>query len=100
MADAAPYLIGEKGYGHFWLGNRIGTTFAEYPIPDTIFVERVSNLRYGWGKDGSRGWTITVGYKEPEDPALKALDLIRMPQPSGRDAGNPVSRPFSAFGFR
>jgi hypothetical protein len=77
VADAAPYIVGEPGYGHFWLGNRVGTTVYDYPIPDTIFVERVSKLKYGWGKDGSRGWQIEIGYREPQDPALKALDMIR-----------------------
>lgn len=77
VADAAPYLVGEQGYGNFWLGDRVGTTFAEYPIPFTVFVERVSKLKYGWGKDGSRGWQIEVGYRQPEDPALKALNMIR-----------------------
>lgn len=77
VSDAAPYLIGEQGYGHFWLGNRVGTTVLEYPIPHTIFVERVSRLKYGWGKDGSRGWDIEIGYREPQDPALKALEWIR-----------------------
>ncbi|MCA2331642.1 phage tail protein [Mycobacterium avium] len=87
VADAAPYLIGEVGYGHFWLGNRVGTTVLEYPIPDTVFVGRVSKLRYGWGKDGSRGWQITIGYREPQDPALKALDFIRMINQAGGTMG-------------
>lgn len=77
VSDAAPYYIGEPGYGHFWLGDRVGTTVLEYPIPHTVFVERVSKLKYSWGKDGPKGWEITIGYREPEDPALKALDWIR-----------------------
>jgi hypothetical protein len=77
VSDAAPYIFGEPGYGHCWIGNRVGTTVAHYPIPFTVFVERISKLRYGWGKDGPRGWQAEVGYKEPQDPALKALDLIR-----------------------
>jgi hypothetical protein len=77
VSDAAPYILGEAPYGHFWLGNRIGTTVPEFPVPDLVFVERVSKIQGGWGKDGSRGWILTVGYKEPEDPALKALNWIR-----------------------
>ena len=77
VSDAAPYLIGEKGYGHVWLGNRAGTTVLGYPDPDTIFIERISKLKYSWGKDGPKGWDITVGYREPKDPALKALESIR-----------------------
>jgi hypothetical protein len=77
VSDAAPYLVGERGYGHFWLGDRVGTTVLEYPIPFTIFVERLSKIRYTWDKDGPKGWQLTIGYREPEDPALKALDWIR-----------------------
>lgn len=77
VSDAAPYLIGEKGYGHFWLGSRVGTSVLGYPTPDTIFVERVGKISYKWGKDGPSGWQISIGYREPEDPVLKAMDMIR-----------------------
>lgn len=77
VSDAAPYIAGETGYGDFWIGNRIGTTADDYPIPHTVFVERVQKLKFGWGPDGSRGCEITNGYAEPEDPALKALDQIK-----------------------
>jgi hypothetical protein len=77
VSDAAPYLIGEAGYGHFWLGNRVGTTVLEFPTPDTVFVERVDKISYKWGKDGPSGWQIGIGYREPEDPVLKAFEMIR-----------------------
>lgn len=77
VSDAAPYIFGEQGYGHCWLGNRVGTTVLGYPTPDTIFVERIAKIGYKWGKDGPSGWDLTVGYREPQDPALKALDQIR-----------------------
>jgi hypothetical protein len=77
VSDAAPYYIGENGYGHFWLGHRVGTTVLGYPDPYTIFVERVTRIKYGWGKDGPTGWKISIGYREPEDPVLKAFELIQ-----------------------
>jgi hypothetical protein len=77
VSDASPYLIGERGYGHFWLGNRVATSVLGYPRPDTLFVERVDRLGYSWGKDGPSGWKIGIGYREPEDPMLKAFELIR-----------------------
>jgi hypothetical protein len=77
VSDASPYLIGERGYGHFWLGNRVATSVLGYPRPDTLFVERVDKLGYSWGKDGPSGWKIGIGYREPEDPMLKAFELIR-----------------------
>lgn len=77
VSDAAPYYIGERGYGHFFLGSRVGTTVLGYPDPNMIFVERVSRLKYGWGKDGPTGWKITIGYREPQDPVLKALEMVQ-----------------------
>ena len=77
VSDAAPYYIGERGYGHFWLGDRVGTSVLGYPDPNTIFVERVSKIAYEWGKDGPSGWKISIGYREPEDPMMKAFEMIQ-----------------------
>jgi hypothetical protein len=77
VADAAPYQFGENGQGHFGLGSRVGTTVLGYPVPHTIFVERLSKAKQSWTKDGPKGWELTIGYREPQDPALKALDWIR-----------------------
>ena len=77
VSDAAPYLIGEPGYGHFWLGSRVGTSVLGYPIPSTIFVERVNKIKYQWDKDGPSGWQLAIGYQEPKDPALKAFQMIQ-----------------------
>ena len=77
VSDAAPYLIGEEGYGHFWLGSRVATSVKGYPTPHTLFVERVSKIKYEWNKDGPKGWQFEIGYQEPKDPVLKAFSLIR-----------------------
>jgi len=77
VSDAAPYYIGDNGQGDFWLGDRIGSTVFGYPIPDTVFVERVNKISYKWDADGPSGWTIEVGRREPQDPAAKALQKIR-----------------------
>lgn len=77
VSDAAPYYVGENGKGHFFLGSRVGTTFRDYPIPDTIFVERVTEIEYTYDEDGPKGWDLTIGYVEQQDPAFKALEAIR-----------------------
>jgi hypothetical protein len=77
VSDAAPYLVGERGFGHFWIGNRVGTTVLGYPTPDTVFVERVSKISYKWGKDGPSGWKLDIGYREPEDPFAKLFKTIQ-----------------------
>ena len=75
--DAAPYVVGYPGYGHYWLGNRICTSFPEFPLPDTLFVERVKKLGYGWDENGPKGWRVNVGEPEQNAPALKAMEKIR-----------------------
>jgi hypothetical protein len=77
ISDAAPYLFGKNGYGHLWIGSRVGTTVLGYPIPDQIFVERVKRAKYSWGKDGPSGWQIGLGYRQPRDPMEKIMDQIK-----------------------
>ena len=77
VSDAAPYYIGDNGEGDFWLGDRIATSVLGYPTPDTLFVERVNKIKYSWDKDGPSGWVLDVGYREPADPLIKALQMIR-----------------------
>lgn len=77
VSDAAPYYVGAPGYGHFWLGSRVGTSPLGYPVPYTIFVERVKKLKYSIDQNGPSGWKISIGYPEPEDPALKAMELVQ-----------------------
>jgi hypothetical protein len=77
VSDAAPYYIGEEGYGDFWLGDRVATSVLGSPVPHQLFVERVNKISYKWDKDGPSGWMLEVGIREPKDPALKAFEKIR-----------------------
>ncbi|BBY34915.1 phage tail protein [Mycolicibacter minnesotensis] len=77
VADASPYIIGEPGYGHFWLGNRVGTTVLGFPDPHLVFVERVHKIRYEWDENGSNGWDITIGRREPKDLAVQVEEWFR-----------------------
>jgi hypothetical protein len=77
VSDAAPYRIGEAPYGDFFLGSRVATSVLGYPTPHTLFVERVKKLSYSWDKDGPSGWQLGIGYAEPQDPVVKAFDLIK-----------------------
>lgn len=78
ISDAAPYVIAERGYGHCWLGDRVGVTVLGDPVEDRVWVERIRKLKYSWGKDGPSGWKAEIGHREPADPALKAMEQIRM----------------------
>ena len=77
VSDAAPYIFGEKGYGHCWIGDRVGTSVLGYPVPHQLFVERIKKLKYKIDKDGPKGWDVEIGYREPTNPALNILEQIK-----------------------
>jgi hypothetical protein len=77
VSDAAPYLFGERGYGHCWLGHRVGTSVLGYPVEDQLFVERIRKIKYKIDKDGPSGWEVEIGYREPKNPALNILEKIK-----------------------
>ena len=77
VSDAAPYVFGERGYGHCWLGHRVGTSVLGYPVEDQLFVERIKKIKYKIDKDGPSGWEVEIGYREPQNPALHILEEIK-----------------------
>lgn len=48
VANASPWLIGDNGFGHWWLGDRVGGT-SKYLMP-RVFVRRNRNLNIDWGQ--------------------------------------------------
>lgn len=50
VANASPYLIGDNGFGHWWLGDRVGGT-VKYLMP-RVFVRRCRSLDITWDGDG------------------------------------------------
>lgn len=77
ISDAAPYIFGEKGYGHCWIGDRVGTSVLGYPVEHQLFVERIKKIKYSSDKDGPKGWDVEIGYREPTNPALEILRKVR-----------------------
>ncbi len=47
VANASPWLIGDNGHGHWWLGDRVGGTL-KYLMP-RVYVRRCRELDIGWG---------------------------------------------------
>ncbi|QIS16591.1 phage tail protein [Nocardia arthritidis] len=77
VADGAPYLIGENGQGHFFLGDRVGATVAGMP-PGQIFVDQVTALELSWRRGVTPGWAVTIGDdKALEDPVTRSLRHIQ-----------------------
>lgn len=50
VANASPWLIGDNGHGHWWLGDRVGGT-SKYLMP-RVYVRRCRRLTIDWGVPG------------------------------------------------
>ncbi len=76
VADGSPWHIGERGRGHFFVGDRVGSTVRGMP-KGRVFVDRVSELTLAWDRESTPAWKITIGQREIEDPVVKAFEAIQ-----------------------
>ncbi|MGW4371039.1 Gp37-like protein [Nocardia takedensis] len=77
VSDGAPYLIGEQGCGHYFLGDRVGATIDGLPVGQ-IVVEQVTALELTWSRGVTPSWQITIGADRAlEDPVAKSLRHIQ-----------------------
>lgn len=77
VGDGAPYLIGDRGEGHFFLGDRVG---GQIPgaREGTVVVDQVHELKLSWDAETPAEWEITVGDPNAiDDPLNHALDRIK-----------------------
>lgn len=75
VANASPWLIGDNGKGHWWLGDRVGGT-QKYLMP-RVFVRRCRELDITWG--GGKGIEITAMFGETrsrKDGVERMTELI------------------------
>lgn len=87
IADGRPYLVGEQGEGHFFLGDRIGATIKGMKV-GRIYVDQVTELVLAWDRDKSPGWKITVGRdKQLERPEVRIMRHAQTFQASLKDLG-------------
>jgi hypothetical protein len=73
VANAAPWLIGANGFGHWWLGDRVGGT-SKYLMP-RVFVRRCRNLDIDWDVNGLR-IDAKFGDTRPEVDGLDRITRI------------------------
>lgn len=76
IADGAPYLIGDQGKGHFFLGDRIGSE-APATRDGHVDVGYVSELVLSWSADHPHEWQATIGEFPDTDPVEWALGQVR-----------------------
>lgn len=81
VANASPWLIGDNGLGHWWLGDRVGGT-SKYLMP-RVFVRRARELDISWG-DG-KGLEIegTFGETRSEKDAIERMAELTAKAMSG-----------------
>lgn len=75
VANAMPWLIGDNGWGHWWLGARVGGT-SKYLMP-RVFVRRNRKLSGAWG-DG-KGMEIEAQFgstRNPKDAFERLTELV------------------------
>lgn len=59
MTDGSPYWVGERGYGDFFIGDRVAV-HALGMSENKLFINQVDELEYV-SSESERGWEITVG---------------------------------------
>jgi hypothetical protein len=81
VANASPWLIGDNGFGHWWLGDRVGGT-QKYLMP-RVYVRRNRTLTLDWGE--AKGLTIEAefGDTRKEKDAIERLTALVAKEMSG-----------------
>jgi len=76
VADGGPFMIGDQGHGHFWLGHRVGGVIPGDPRK-TIYMDRVRNLALHQERGQRPKFKIVIGSDDADkDPAAAAWDQI------------------------
>lgn len=87
VGDGRPYYIGDNGQGHWFLGDRIGSTIRDFPVKGQVFVEQATEVEYAWDRD-SAGWSAIIGDPRVNEPmGEKTLRLIRTGMAAVHDLG-------------
>lgn len=63
VAQATPWLIGDNGFGHWWLGDRVGGT-QKYLMPK-VFVRRCRQLDIDWA--AGKGLDISAQFGDTKN---------------------------------
>lgn len=84
VAQASPWLIGDNGFGHWWLGDRVGGT-QRYLMP-RVFVRRCRSLDIGWDADGI-DINAEFGARNKKDGVEQMTNLISRAMGGLREIG-------------
>ena len=75
VTDAGPWLIGDRGQGHWWLGDRVGAT-CKY-LGARVFVCRNRELAVEWGPGVDSVWKPKFGaLRTLQDPLERLISEV------------------------
>ena len=75
VVNASPWLIGDNGFGHWWLGDRVGGT-QKHLMP-RVYVKRNRTLEIDWGTGKSLDIVATFGdTKNKKDGFDRMAELV------------------------
>lgn len=77
VIDASPWMVGDRGLGHFWLGDRVGVSLKADPRK-VIHAERCRRLDLKWSSDSAfPEWVISINDdRAMQDPGQRAWAKI------------------------
>ncbi|UTN91688.1 minor tail protein [Gordonia Phage StorminNorm] len=78
IVDSCPWMLGDNGVGHMWVGDRIASTRPR-DQSGIVFVERIKKVVLGASEEEFHPeWTITIGSDaKNRDPFEEGLERIR-----------------------
>lgn len=85
--DGLPYMIGDRGLGHFFLEDRVGLVLKGDET-NAIHMDRCRKLDLGWDENAPVEWQINIGDDRIwQDPAQRAWGKIEAIVAALRDLG-------------
>ncbi|WP_280441190.1 phage tail protein [Nocardia brasiliensis] len=74
--DGSPWVIGDQGRGHCWLGDRVGFGILG-DRTGRIHVDRIRSIRLRYSDSEPLSWVPVIGdNSRNQDPAQRALDRL------------------------
>lgn len=74
VADCLPWLIGDRGEGHWWLGDRVGATNKH--LGANVYISRCRQLDLEWGDGKDAQFTGHFGAARSKQDALDKLTKL------------------------
>lgn len=76
VADGSPWVIGDQGRGHCWVGDRVGFGILG-DRTGRINVDRIKSIRLHYSDSDPLSWVPVIGdNSDDKDPAVRAIERL------------------------